>query len=101
MTPEQAHLFSQTVDWTSTIAVPIPRNAASFETVTVDGVKGLMIAGLPDRQVVHVGGGGGSPNRMTRLPPSYGLVWVRDGVMYSVGGYGDPALAAPLAESLR
>ena len=101
MTPEQAHLFSQTVDWTSTIAVPIPRNAASFETVTVDVVKGLMIAGLPDRQVVHVGGGGGSPNRMTRLPPSYGLVWVRDGVMYSVGGYGDPALAAPLAESLR
>jgi len=100
MTPEQAHLFSQTVDWTSTLAVPIPRNAASFETVTVDGVQGLMITGLPDRQVV-ARVGEGSRNRMTKLPPAYGLVWVHNGVMYSVGGFGNPALAQPLAASLR
>lgn len=100
MTPEQAHLFSQTVDWTSTIAVPIPRNAASFETVTVDGVQGLMITGLPDRQVV-ARVGEGSRNRVTKLPPAYGLLWVHNGVMYSVGGFGNPALAQPLAASLR
>jgi hypothetical protein len=100
MTPEQAHLFSQTVDWTSTIAIPIPRNAASFETVTVDGVKGLMITGLADRQVV-ARLGEGSRNHMTKLPPAYGLVWVYNGVMYSVGGFGDPSQAQPLAASLR
>jgi hypothetical protein len=100
MTAEQAHLFSQTVDWTSTLAVPIPRNAASFETVAVDGVQGLMITGLPDRQVV-ARVGEGSRNRVTKLPPAYGLVWVHNGVMYSVGGFGDPALAQPLAASLR
>jgi hypothetical protein len=103
MTPEQAHVFSQTVDWTTTIAVPIPRNAATFETVTVDGVKGLMITGLADRQVVMRGGPGAdvSHNRITRLPPAYGLIWVHNGVMYSVGGLGNPSLAQPLAQSLR
>jgi hypothetical protein len=100
MTPEQAHLFSQTVDWTSTIAVPIPRNAATFETVAVDGVQGLMITGLPDRQVV-ARLGEGSRNRVTKLPPAYGLLWVHNGIMYSVGGFGNPALAQPLAASLR
>ena len=100
MTAEQAHLFSRTVDWTSTLAVPIPRNAASFETVAVDGVQGLMITGLPDRQVV-ARVGEGSRNRVTKLPPAYGLVWVHNGVMYSVGGFGNPALAQPLAASLR
>lgn len=100
MTAEQAHLFSQTVDWTSTIAVPIPRNATSYQTVTVDGVKGLMITGLPDRQVV-ARVGEGSRNRVTQLPPAYGVLWVHNGVMYSVGGFGDAALAQPLAASLR
>ncbi len=100
MTAEQAHLFSQTVDWTSTLAIPIPRNAASFETVAVDGVQGLMITGLADRQVV-ARVGEGSRNRVTKLPPAYGLVWVHNGVMYSVGGFGNPALAEPLAASLR
>jgi hypothetical protein len=103
MTPQQAHLFSQTVDWTSTLAIPVPRNATSYETVTVDGVKGLMITGLPDRQVVaHVGPrDDAARNRVTKLPPAYGLVWVRNGVMYSVGGFGNPGLAQPLAASLR
>jgi hypothetical protein len=100
MTPEQAHLFSRTVDWTSTLAIPIPRNAATFETVTVDGVQGLMITGLADRQVV-ARVGEGSRNRVTKLPPAYGLVWVHNGVLYSVGGFGNPALAQPLAASLR
>ena len=100
MTAEQAHVFAQTVDWTSTLAIPIPRNAASFETVAVDGVQGLMITGLPDRQVV-ARVGEGSRNRVTKLPPAYGLVWVHNGIMYSVGGFGNPALAQPLAASLR
>ena len=100
MTPEQAHMFSQTVDWTSTIAIPIPRNAATFETVTVDGVKGLMITGIADRQVV-MHSGDGPRNRVTKLPPAFGLIWIRNGVMYSVGGFGDPSQAQPLAASLR
>ncbi len=102
MTPDQARLFAKTVDWTSTIAVPIPRNAATYETVTVDGVQGLLITGLADRQVVAHGGPGDVPQkRVTNLPPAYGLIWVHNGVMYSVGGFGNPSLAEPLAASLR
>jgi hypothetical protein len=100
MTQEQAHLYAKTVDWTSTLAIPVPRAAATFDTVPVDGVEGLMITGLPDRQVV-ARVGEGSRNRITKLPPAYGLIWVRSGVMYEVGGFGNPALAQPLAASLR
>jgi hypothetical protein len=46
MTASQAHLFSETVDWTSTLAIPVPPGAASYDSVAVDGVKGLLIAGL-------------------------------------------------------
>src|SRR5262249_27746726 len=37
MTPDEARSFCQTVDWSSTLVVPIPRNTSSYETVTVDG----------------------------------------------------------------
>ena len=87
MSANQAHLFSQTVDWTSTLAIPVPRNASSYDSVTVDGVKGLLIAGLADRHA--------------NLPPAYGLLWVKNGVMYSVAGFGDSGMALPLAASLR
>jgi anti-sigma factor RsiW len=87
MSADQAHTFAQTVDWTSTIAIPIPRNAANYETVDVDGVKGLLVAGLAESR--------------RNLPPAYGLVWVKNGVIYSVGGFGNASLALPLAQSLR
>jgi hypothetical protein len=87
MSAAQARVFSQTVDWTSTLAIPVPRNASSYDSVTVDGAKGLLIAGLADRH--------------SNLPPAYGLVWVKNGVMYSVSGFGDSGAALPLAASLR
>jgi hypothetical protein len=68
MSPEQAHNFSQTVDWTSTLVIPIPQDAASFQTVEVAG---------------------------------YTLLWVKNGIIYSMTGFGDSSQAVPLAESLR
>jgi hypothetical protein len=87
MSAGQARVFSQTVDWTSTLAIPVPHNATSYDSVTVDGAKGLLIAGLADRH--------------SNLPPAYGLVWVKNGVMYSIAGFGDSGAALPLAASLR
>src|SRR5262249_28682148 len=37
MSPAEARSFCQTVDWSSTLVVPIPRNSSAYETVTVDG----------------------------------------------------------------
>jgi len=85
MTPEEARAFSRTVDWTSTLVLPLPRDVASYENVEVDGVKGVLIQHKPFR------------NR----PASYALLWAKTGMIYSLSGFGNPAYAVPLAESLR
>jgi ABC-type multidrug transport system fused ATPase/permease subunit len=43
MSPEEAAELTSTVNWTSTLLVPIPRNAAIHEQVSVDGVTGTLI----------------------------------------------------------
>jgi hypothetical protein len=89
MSPEEAHNFGQTVDWTSTLVIPIPQDAASFHTVEVDGVRGTLISqhAMEDTPVGNT-------------PPGYTLLWVKNGITYSLTGFGDPSLAVPLAESL-
>jgi hypothetical protein len=86
MSAEQAASFAKTVDWTSTLAIPLPRDAATSENVKVDGVEGVLITGQ---------------GHGTTMPPGYGLVWVKNGFIYSIGGFGDGALAAPMAQSMR
>ena len=43
MSSSEAHTFCQTVDWSSTLVIPVPRSSSSYETVTVDGVEGTLI----------------------------------------------------------
>ena len=84
MTAEQAHAFSQNVDWTSTLVVPIPRNGASYEEVVVDGVTGNLI------------------RRPSDDAPQYLLMWVKDGTVYAIGGLGnDMSAALAMANSLQ
>lgn len=83
MTPAEAHSFCQTVDWSSTMVVPIPRNTSSYETVTVDGVQGTLITGTVQQR-----------NR-------YDLLWIKNGVIHSLAGYGSPSDALSLAASLE
>lgn len=70
MSPDQARSFSQTVDWTSTLVIPIPRNGASYKQVPVDGVTGYLI------------------QRPLDDAPQYALVWVKDGIVYAIAGLG-------------
>jgi hypothetical protein len=83
MSPAEARSFCQTVDWSSTLVVPIPSNSSSSETVAVDGVEGSLIT-----QTLSEG------NR-------YSLLWVKDGVIYSLAGHGGSSEALSLAASLR
>ena len=72
MTPEEAAAFTSTVDWTSTLVVPIPSNAADYNQVTVDGVTGTLI------------------QRASREgePTTFALLWVKDGIVYAISGRG-------------
>lgn len=87
MSPEEAAEFTSTVDWTSTLVVPIPRNAASNTQVSVDGVTGSLIERPNDGDDA----------------PRFLLFWVKDGIIYTIGGLGGEAnaqTALELANSL-
>jgi len=83
MSPAEAQSFCQTVDWSSTLVVPIPRNSSSYETVTVDGVEGTLIT-----ETLSQG------NR-------YSLLWIKNGVIHSLSGHGNSSDASSLAASLH
>lgn len=83
MSPAEAKQYSQSVNWASSLVIPIPRNAASYQTVTVDGVSGTLI------------------QRPVDDAPQYALIWVKNSVIYAVGGLGsDTAQAFQIANSL-
>ncbi len=84
MTANEAQEFCQTVDWTSTLVVPVPSRAGSAAQVAVDGVDGTLITG----------------NSFHGQPPRYTLIWVKDGIIYSLMGAGNSANAVALAGSL-
>ena len=85
MSAQDAQTFCQTVDWTSTLVLPIPRDAGSYETMNVDGVEGTLI----------------STRGYSRGMTGYSLLWVKSGMIYSLAGFGSPDQAVPLADSLE
>jgi anti-sigma factor RsiW len=83
MTAEEARQFISTVDWTSTLLVPIPKNAASYQQVPVDGVTGTLI------------------ERPSDDAPQFALLWIKDGIIYTAGGLGSNSQRAlEIANSL-
>ena len=72
MSAEEAASFTSTVDWTSTLVVPIPSNSATYEQITVDGVTGTLIQ-RPSRE---------------GEPTTFALLWVNDGIIYAISGRG-------------
>ncbi|MGH9431891.1 MAG: anti-sigma factor family protein [Terriglobia bacterium] len=85
MSQQQAADFTKTVDWTSTLVVPVPARAASYQTVPVDGVDGTLIQTYGSRRS-HMG--------------NYTLLWVKNGIIYSLAGAKDPEAAMAFGDSL-
>jgi hypothetical protein len=84
MSRAEAAAFTATVDWTSTLVVPIPRDAATYQDVTVDGVTGKLIQRTKD------------------YSPDYALLWVKDGIVYAISGQGtDTSRALEIVDALK
>jgi hypothetical protein len=83
MPPEDAHRMATSIDWTSTLVVPIPANAAQAREVTVDGVTGLLLESVNN-------------NRRENA-----LVWEKDGILYFMSGRGDSRSLMDAADSLQ
>jgi len=81
MTEAEAKEFSQTVDFTTTMLVPIPRNVSSAETVTVDGVKGNLVRYSGTERFL--------------------VIWIKNEIIYSLSGMGDKEKALEIANSLQ
>lgn len=84
MTPEEAAQFSQNVDWTTTLVIPIPRYGTEYQDVFVDGVEGTLIMQSQRSELPH-----------------YLLVWIKDGVVYGLTGPGTAESALEIANSLE
>lgn len=76
MSAEEATALSATVDWTSTLVVPMPRDAGTYADMSVDGVTGSLI------------------QSDSEFAPQYVLLWVKNGIVYFVSGSGDDASSA-------
>jgi hypothetical protein len=70
MSSSEAAAFTNSVDWTSTLVIPIPKNAATYKQVSVDGVTGTLIQRPSDDE------------------PQFSLIWVKGGIIYAIGGLG-------------
>jgi len=81
MTEAEAKEFSQTVDFTTTMLIPIPRNVSSAETVSIDGVKGNLIRYSGSERFL--------------------LIWIKNEIIYSITGVGDREKALSVANSLE
>jgi hypothetical protein len=83
MSPNQSQQFLKNIDWKSTLSLAMPRFMRSFENVQLSGAQGVLV------------------NTLGRRGPTYMLIWVRDGMAYSMTGYASATDAAALANSLR
>lgn len=59
LSPSEAKQFAGTIDWHSTMIVPVPAGASSFRQVDVRGHKGLLVTLEPRRDRARGGNGRG------------------------------------------
>ncbi len=83
MTANQANDFLNTVDWKATLTLSVPRSLRSYEVVKVNGTSGTLLS------------------MAGRRGPGYALIWTKDGLVYSLVGFGDSSQAIALADSLK
>jgi hypothetical protein len=84
MPEEDAEHFSQQIDWTTTLVLPIPRYGTEYRDVNVDGVNGTLIQ-----------------QSLEEHAPQYLLIWVREGVVYALTGSGKISTALDIGNSLE
>jgi len=84
MSQAEAEAFAGTIDWTTTLVIPIPRYNATYREVSVDGVPATLIM-----------------SEMQSKAGQYMLVWVKDGIVYALTGPGDAYTALTVADSLK
>src|SRR6202012_1265193 len=84
MSANDAANFTQTVDWTSTLVLPVERGKTKYEQVHINGNEGALIGSTYQAPAGH-----------------YSLMWVDNGIIFGLGGTGDDTTAINLASQLQ
>ncbi len=85
--PEEAAALSTSIDWMTTLVLPLPVDEVDYQDVTVGGEQGVLLTGR-------------SPSSDSEMP--YGaVVWQQDGIVYVVAGQPDSARLLEIANSLQ
>jgi len=84
MSANDAANFTQTVDWTSTLVLPVVRGESKYEQVYVKGNEGALLRAANQNQSGH-----------------FSLMWVDNGIVFALNGTGDDTAAVNLASQLQ
>jgi anti-sigma factor RsiW len=87
LSPQEARRLSRSIDWATTLVIPVPKDIASVREVTVRGVPAYLIHGSVE-----------DPDGVSYVAT---LVWEADGLLYAVIGDTGMAELVEVAESLR
>jgi hypothetical protein len=92
----QAHQFAQSIDWRTTLIVPVPVTAASFRHVDVQGNPGLMIeTTAPETASQQTGG------RAKRHYGGHTLLWSAGNTVFALEGQLDSPPLLEMAQSMQ
>jgi Putative zinc-finger len=83
MDATKAQQLCKSIDWRSTLVLPVPRFVDSYTAVEVNGAQGTLIS------------------HTDRRGSDYALIWVKDGIIYALMGHGDSSEGLKLADSLE
>ena len=85
LSPEEAAALSATIDWSSTLVLPLPADEVSYEPVTVDGSDGFVLTPTSDESE----------------EAGSAVIWQKDGMVYFVAATGDTGRLLEIANSLQ
>jgi hypothetical protein len=89
----EAYRIAQSVDWRTTLLVPVPATAATFQEVNVQGQQALLIESIAPR--------GDGDQRRERQPVGQLLLWSSQGNVYALDGTLRPAQLLEMAQTLQ
>jgi hypothetical protein len=87
---DEAHRLAGSIDWRSTVVLPVLVSATSFQQVDVRGERGLYVETFNPGE--HSGGKDG---------PGAAVLWTREGRVYALVGNLDRMSMLQMAESVR
>jgi anti-sigma factor RsiW len=86
--PDEAASLATSIDWSTTLVLPIPTSDVDFHETTVDGAEGFVFEYTPDDA---------GPN----AAPVHTVLWQRNGMITAVSGVGGEEAVLAIANALE